>query len=71
MCPIYLFLFALFVELGSPIQPDDFQDLEVKDELLESDIVSCAYMQTSDGSVVSFQKTAVVLKLITAVAVIA
>ena len=37
----YLFMFVLFAELGSPFYPDDFQDIEVKDEPLEPDTVSC------------------------------
>ena len=41
MCSTYLFMFVLFEGLGSPIYPDDFQDVEVKDEPLEPDTVSC------------------------------
>ena len=37
----YLFMFVLFAELGSPFYPDDFQDIEVKDEPLEPDTVGC------------------------------
>ena len=36
-------MFALFKELGSPIYPDDFKDVEVKDEPLEPDTVSCEH----------------------------
>ena len=38
-------MFVLFEGLGSPIYPDDFQDVEVKDEPLEPDTVSCEHMQ--------------------------
>ena len=36
-CSIHLFMFVLFEGLGSPIYPDDFQDVVVKDEPLEPD----------------------------------
>ena len=45
MCSIYLFKFVLFEGLDSPIYPDDFQDVVVKDEPLEPDTVSCKHMQ--------------------------
>ena len=38
-------MLVLFAELGSPIYPDNFQDVEVKDEPLEPDTVSCEHMQ--------------------------
>ena len=41
----YLFMFVLFAELGSPIYPDDFHYLEVKDEPLEHENVSCEHKQ--------------------------
>ena len=41
----YPFMFVLFAELGSPIFPDDFKDVEVKDEPLQHDNVSCEHMQ--------------------------
>ena len=37
---IYLFMFVLVEELDSPAYPDDFQDIEVKDEPFEYDAVS-------------------------------
>ena len=43
MCSTYPFMFALFEELDSPIYPDDFPDVEVKDEPLEPDTVSSAH----------------------------
>ena len=36
----YLFLFVSVEELDSPAYPDDFQDVEVKDEPFEYDVVS-------------------------------
>ena len=39
------FLLVSFAELGSPIYPDHFQDVEVKDEPLENDTVSCEHIQ--------------------------
>ena len=36
-----LSMFVSFEGLCSPIYPDDFQDVEVKDEPLEPDTVSC------------------------------
>ena len=41
----YPFMFVLFAELGSPIYPDDFKDVEVKDKHFEQDIVSSEHMQ--------------------------
>ena len=41
----YLFMFVLFAGLGSPIYPDDFHYVEVKDEPLEQENVSCEHMQ--------------------------
>ena len=38
-------MFALFEGLGSQIYPNDFQDVEVKDEALEPDTVSCKHFQ--------------------------
>ena len=38
-------MFVLFEGLGSLIRPDDFRDVEVKEELLEPDAVSCQHMQ--------------------------
>ena len=37
----YLFMFVLVEELDCPAYPDDFQDVEVKDEPFEYDAVSC------------------------------
>ena len=38
----HLFMFVFLVEgLASPAYPEDFQDVEVKDEPLEYDAVSC------------------------------
>ena len=39
----YLFLFVSVEELDSPAYPDDFQDVEVKDEPFEYDAVSCDF----------------------------
>ena len=39
----YLFLFVSVEELNSPACPDDFQDVEVKDEPFEYDAVSCDF----------------------------
>ena len=40
-----LFMFVLFADLGSPIYPDDFKDVEVKKDYFEQDTVSCEHMQ--------------------------
>ena len=37
----YLFMFVLVEELGSPAYPEDFQEIEVKEEPMEYDAVSC------------------------------
>ena len=37
----HIFMFVLDEELDSPAYPDDFQDVEVKDEPFEYDAVSC------------------------------
>ena len=37
----YLFMFILVEELGSPAYPEDFQEIEVKEEAMEYDAVSC------------------------------
>ena len=39
----YLFMFVSVEELNSPACPDDFQDVEVKDEPFEYDAVSCDF----------------------------
>ena len=39
----YIFMFVLDEELDSPAYPDDFQDVEVKDEPFEYDAVSCDF----------------------------
>ena len=44
MCSTYRFMFVLFEGLGFKY-PDDFQDVEVKDEPVEPDAVSCKFMQ--------------------------
>ena len=36
----YLFMFVLVEELDSPAYPEDFQEVEVKDEPMEYDAVS-------------------------------
>ena len=36
-----LFLFVLDEELDSPANPEDFQEVEVKEEPMETDDVSC------------------------------
>ena len=36
-----LFMFVLDEELDSPPYPEDFQEVEVKDEHMEYDAVSC------------------------------
>ena len=36
----YLFMFVLVEELDSPAYPDDFQEIEVKEEPMEYDAVS-------------------------------
>ena len=42
-----LFMFILDEELNSPAYPEDFQEVEVKDEPLEYDAVSCDLFTTS------------------------
>ena len=37
----YLFMFVLVEELDSPAYPEDFQEVEVKEEAMEYDAVSC------------------------------
>ena len=37
----YLFMIIVVEELDSPANPEDFQDVDVKDEPFESDAVSC------------------------------
>ena len=37
----YLFIFVIVEKLNSPAYPDDFQDIDVKDEPFEYDSVSC------------------------------
>ena len=37
----FLFMFVLVEELDSPAYPDDFQEIEVKEEPMEYDAVSC------------------------------
>ena len=37
----YLFMFVLAEELDSPAYPEDFQEIEVKEEAMEYDAVSC------------------------------
>ena len=39
----YLFMFVSVEEMDSPAYPDDFQDVEVKDEPFEYDAVSCDF----------------------------
>ena len=36
----YLFMFVLVEELDSPANPEDFQEIEVKEEPMEYDAVS-------------------------------
>ena len=37
----YLFMFVLVEEWDSPAYPDDFQEIEVKEDPMEYDAVSC------------------------------
>ena len=37
----YLLMFVLVEELNSPAYPNDFQEVEVKEEPMEYDVVSC------------------------------
>ena len=37
----YLFMFVLGEELESPAYPEAFQEIEVKEEAMEYDVVSC------------------------------
>ena len=37
----YLFMFVLVEELDSPAYPEDFQEIEVKEEAMDYDVVSC------------------------------
>ena len=41
----FIAAFALFAELGSPIYPEDFHYVAVKNEPLDHDNVSCEHMQ--------------------------
>ena len=42
----YLFMFVLVEELDSPAYPEDFQEIEVKEEAMEYDVVSCDIFST-------------------------
>ena len=37
----YLFIFVLVEESDSPAYPEDFQEVEVKEEAMDYDVVSC------------------------------
>ena len=37
----YLFMFVLVEESDSPGYPEDFQEIEVKEEAMDYDVVSC------------------------------
>ena len=37
----YLFMFVLDEELDSPAYPENFQEVEIKDEPMDYDAVSC------------------------------
>ena len=48
----YLFMFVLDEELDSPAYPEDFQEIEVKDEPMEYDAVSCDWFYHPDSMLI-------------------